>query len=460
MHCTRCRDFPSLADKSSALFKGTSSFRTDSLSSHEVSVAHQSCSVRHLNSLKTEGGEKSLVSLASHTALKTCIPISKALHTLSREQMARLKPLFNTAFGIAKAGKPASNFKLMCAIQMKNGLNMGKNYLNRFGYTKFLTAYGDIIKETQSCPFVSVLSDGSTDKAIVEQELVYVRYVPESTRLPITRMVQIVPLPSGSAEGVYSAVVQALASVGLPMYKLGLDAKDCPSLVCANFDGASVNFGCKSGVATRLKAVFPDIVAIHCIAHKLELAVLDASKTVKYMSQFETTLKSIYSLYHYSPKRRRELSEIAALLNTSLAHFSSVKQVRWLSSKARAIDAVKQNLGSVASHLEHDAAAGIRADDSNKVNGILTQMTSVPFLRMLHFLLDYLPIVSELSRAFQTEDVLVIQMPPLIETTLVKLAVLKAQPGKNMKAFQARYDATTRTFGDLKLSTPNCRSFD
>ena len=49
-------------------------------------------------------------------------------------------------------------------------------------------------------------------------------------------------------------------------------------LVGFGSDGASVNVGVRAGVATRLKDRIPHLVAIHCIAHRLELGVLDAIK--------------------------------------------------------------------------------------------------------------------------------------------------------------------------------------
>ena len=41
-------------------------------------------------------------------------------------------------------------------------------------------------------------------------------------------------------------------------------------------DGASVNMGCRGGLGVLLKEDIPYLVQIHCVAHKLELGVLDA----------------------------------------------------------------------------------------------------------------------------------------------------------------------------------------
>jgi hypothetical protein len=41
-----------------------------------------------------------------------------------------LESLFNTAYSVVKAGKPFSDYELICEIQVKNGLDLGQNYRN------------------------------------------------------------------------------------------------------------------------------------------------------------------------------------------------------------------------------------------------------------------------------------------------------------------------------------------
>jgi hypothetical protein len=40
---------------------------------------------------------------------------------LDESQRKRLESLFNTAYGVVKAGKPFSDYELICEIQVKNG---------------------------------------------------------------------------------------------------------------------------------------------------------------------------------------------------------------------------------------------------------------------------------------------------------------------------------------------------
>jgi hypothetical protein len=78
------------------------------------------------------------------------------------------------------------------------------------------------------------------------------------------------------------------------------------------------------------------------------------------MSTFETTLKGVLQFYYYSPRNRRELTEISEICDQIHLHFGDIKQVRW----ERAIKAMLFNHEVVVSHLEHDFVT--ESPDSNK----------------------------------------------------------------------------------------------
>ncbi len=61
--------------------------------------------------------------------------------------------------------------------------------------------------------------------------------------------------------------------------------------------------GCNKGVATRIKALVPHLISIHCCAHHLELASKDSAKSVNYMIKIDELLYEVYSFYKYSSSR-------------------------------------------------------------------------------------------------------------------------------------------------------------
>lgn len=236
-----------------------------------------------------------------------------------------------TAFALAKQGKPLRDMEWLCAVQEKNDISIGFNYWNNHRARDFTFAIAEQIrsensKDLSSSKYVAVLADGSTDVSINEQVIVHVRYV--SSGDVKTKLVSIEELESGTGKGIYNGIDSAFQKLDLSMEDLCSPDNNKPTLVCANFDGASVMQGHKNGVVSFISSEAPWIVPVHCVAHKLELAALDAVNNFPYLkNKFESTVKGIFLFYHYSSKRRREVKEIADMLESDLYHISSVKQV-------------------------------------------------------------------------------------------------------------------------------------
>lgn len=62
-------------------------------------------------------------------------------------------------------------------------------------------------------------------------------------------------------------------------------------VVYANFNGASIMQELKGGTIAHILSKALWKISLHSVAHKLELAALDASKSVTYFHKFEDTIK-------------------------------------------------------------------------------------------------------------------------------------------------------------------------
>ncbi|XP_078518519.1 zinc finger protein 862-like, partial [Lissotriton helveticus] len=292
-----------------------------------------------------------------------------------------------------------------------------------------------IRSQMENTRFISVLSDGSTDKGIQEQELIYIRFVCEGTL--VTNLCDIVSMKNSTASGVKNAIMVGLESMGI---SLDILSQKCIGL---NTDGAAVNLGTKSGAVKQLLDEVSKhqgwdncnhIAVVHCVAHNLELAVCDVKKKSSYISKFEEVLKGCFKLYYYSPKRRRELKEIADNLEEQLQHFGGLQQIRWVASQHRAVTALKTNWEATVLYLEHLATG--TDEYSNKAKGLLHDMKSEKFLYFLHFMIDFTELLQQVSKAFQQDDTLISEVARRIEVLQQKLILLKTKPGKALTQFQ------------------------
>lgn len=91
---------------------------------------------------------------------------------------------------------------------------------------------------------------------------------------------------------------------------------------------------------------------------------------------------------------------------------------------------------TVVLHLEHRHTEGTRAKDSNRAKGYHKEITSVSFIKMLYFLLDFLPVIARLSKIFQKEEFLIFEIQDVVERAVIELSALKLRneheriPGK------------------------------
>lgn len=106
----------------------------------------------------------------------------------------------------------------------------------------------------------------------------------------VNRYLKIVELPNGTADGVTASFDEALFKVGLNDWRNGL--------VSIGSDGASVYTCVRNGVVAKLKQSVPWLLGFHCIAHNLELAILDGIKDEILLMSLRDMLQSIYKHYH------------------------------------------------------------------------------------------------------------------------------------------------------------------
>ena len=125
----------------------------------------------------------------------------------------------------------------------------------------------------------------------------YIIFIGEDGRLAQS-FLKLSSIVNGTAEGVTATLLEAVEEAGLG------DGRDAHVMVGFGADGAAVNLGRNTEVATRLQNDRPWLVRVHCFNHRLELAVKDAFADT-YYDDITRIYNQIYALYHSSPKRAR-----------------------------------------------------------------------------------------------------------------------------------------------------------
>jgi hypothetical protein len=108
-----------LSDRKDALTRGTKNLRIDKHQEHLLCVKH--C-FKELDDPQAAAALHRPFTFAD-------TPIGQSLLKLDESLRKRLESLLNTAYGVVKAGKPFSDYELICEIQVKNGLDLGQGWV-------------------------------------------------------------------------------------------------------------------------------------------------------------------------------------------------------------------------------------------------------------------------------------------------------------------------------------------
>ena len=118
---------------------------------------------------------------------------------------------------------------------------------------------------------------------------------------PTLSFIALKDVPSQDADGIKSAIMKAFDDTDTP------ELKD--RMVLSASDGASVNIGIKTGLATKFRVEGIDwLVFVWCLSHRLELALKDSLNDA--LIPVKKSLTNLLYLYHKSSKKLRELRKL------------------------------------------------------------------------------------------------------------------------------------------------------
>ena len=417
MHCKFCVEFPALADKSSPLFNGTSGFRRTTLQAHSRSKTHHTCSEAYRTRENPDAA-----------------PMDRALRNMNSQTQEKLRKLFNTAYFISKENLSFAKFPELCKLQMKNGLELGETYLNDHRCKEFVQAISSVIKNdlndqvTARRPFFfSCMADQAVDCGVIEEEIIFIRTLENG--LAVNKYATIQGVEKSDADGVLVSIVNGFKHVGINNWREGL--------VACGSDGASVMTGVRNGVIAKLRQEVPWLIGIHCVAHKLELAILDGIKDVQCFPDLTEMLKGRYKHYHYSAKALRELQELANIMAENCNRPVNVSGSRWVPHNCRALKVVCNKYKLIHAHMQETAvAANCSATMKGRARNVIGKLESYKHVAFMFFMLDILDELQKLSLTFQKDEVAVSDVKNALERTRLALNALLARPGTHLRKFE------------------------
>lgn len=354
---------------------------------------------------------------------------------VNSKHLETTEKVFRTAYYLCKNERPFTDHPSLIDLQQANGMDMGVLLQSRQVGGDICEFIGTEMQKKLAAQIVSsnekvaIMIDESTTSSTATTLVVCMRTFIESS--PLTFYLDLVEVEEASSGTITLKLLNAL-------HKLGMTEEWLQKhLIGFASDGASAMLGKTSGVAARLLSKFPDLLIWHCANHRLELAVGDAVKDANGINNFRVFMDKLYTLYHASPKNRYELKECASDLEEQLYTIGRVLDTRWVSSSLRTVEAVYNNLPSLARHFNKASEDMSRKSvDRQMFKGLLNHLTTPQFVSNLCLMNDALAPLSDLSKTLQKRDITIVTAHQLIQQKITLFKWRKNHPGKCYVAFE------------------------
>ena len=277
-----------------------------------------------------------------------------------------------------------------------------------------------IVDQVKSCPTYGILMDDMTDVTSKEQMILFIQYYCRKEEKVKTKFLSVESVLdqsdscSANAETLFQVFSKKLNELGLDVTKVGGMASD----------GASVMLGRNNGVAAKLKAIAPSVIAVHCVCHRLALACADSNQELSYIEKVTAYLTELWKLFEYSNQKmavfmKTQLNLINLQLLPSVKKKTAKKikkacKTRWLSTDSAVRSAVENYPAIIQTLLKLEGKCATSA-------GLLRHMNTAKFLSTMYILRSVLPILSDVSKAFQRSVVNFSRMKPCVDSAKAAL---------------------------------------
>ena len=213
--------------------------------------------------------------------------------SIGEDEQDTLKRLIKVSNYLAVNGCPYTDFHGLVDLEKMHRVKFlkGKSYENETTRRDFIQNAAECLlqedlEKLKRANFISVLSDKSTDAAIVEKECIYIPFVDRDEFKPKLLFFALKDPISQDADGLYDAIKRTFSDKNADTF--------LKNKVFSSSDGTAVNSSLNAGINAKFKESYNWVVFIWCVSHGLESALKDALKN--WFESVDTCSKSLLSI--------------------------------------------------------------------------------------------------------------------------------------------------------------------
>ena len=177
-------------------------------------------------------------------------------------------------------------------------------------------------------------------------------------------------------------------------------------MVSATADGASVNMGNLTGTLTQLQHERPWMLKIHCVNHRVELAVKDVMSQDPNCAEADKFYIDNFYLLKNSGVLKSKLKEAAAALNITYYPLPKIHGTRFVSHRKRGFG-IFLHMWPAFITMYNDAIFTTKCGKTKaKISGLLKKFKGLKTLLNVCSSLDILNMVSPISLTFEADSLM------------------------------------------------------
>lgn len=263
-----------------------------------------------------------------------------------------------------------------------------------------------IVDKIQESGFFTLMADEARASK-TEQLSICVRY---ADNLDVKeRFISFVDCSShADAAGLYELLTSEVKSLGLHN----------AAIVAQSYDGAAVMAGHVSGVQQKIKLDHPCAVYIHCLAHKLNLVLVNSCSINRTAVGFFNTVEELYK-YFSRPGAHSVFIQMQKTLGIKLREIVQQSDTRW-ACRWKSVNAVKIQYSAILHALEK--LADPSEPHSVHAAGIGKHMQSIQFVLCLLLFEEILLSIHVVHKALQGSEMTLSSASTLIDKLKVNFS--------------------------------------
>ena len=289
-------------------------------------------------------------------------------------------------------------------------------------------------------PYISVMSDETTDISNKEQMTVVIRWVTADFEVH-EEFVGLYTVPSIDSNTIFTKIMDALKFLNVSVNKL---CGQC-------YDGASTMRGIKNGVAKQIMDLEPRALYTHCYGHSLNLATSDVVKQSKILQDALDTTNEITKLIKLSPRREnifQGLKDAMSAADTSSPGIRVLCPTRW-TVQADSLASVTKNYTVLQSTWEEALEISKDSETKARIQGVASQMYTFKFLFGIMLAEMVLKDTDNLSRTLQHKA-----MSAAAGQRIAQMTVQTLQSIRNDETFHLFWEKVSLLANSLEVDEP------